>query len=349
MTERNIDHSSIIIVIPGNRDLHKFFQVINEKTFQNTVKLLYFKPYTKSFTDITSINRIFHIIPFVIRERRHLKSIFNRYFTDMQDYDVYFFSRGFSGIRFYLLKKLAKRNRVSFISHYPPRATLIQRQTRKIFLDWAWLGILKLIYGHEITLGELPDTKRIIYFDDSYMDKYVDTLINWEEKGEMLEGFNLSRYKVFDVGDYDVIYFGHRLGPDCISDRDKCENELENIFNVLLEYFPENKIARKYHPRHIDKDTLSIGDVLPDYIPAEFLYSDKVKIYMSPWSLSLTNTSNGTAISLLELLPIINDERRKQLREALINTSHSNIFFPESLDELRSILSTVKRQTKRDS
>ena len=38
-------NSSITLVIPLNHDLFKFFQVINERVFHNTINLIYLKPY----------------------------------------------------------------------------------------------------------------------------------------------------------------------------------------------------------------------------------------------------------------------------------------------------------------
>jgi len=62
----------------------------------------------------------------------------------------------------------------------------------------------------------------------------------------------------------------------------------------LSKYFPENEIARKYHPHSPgDKTMIKTGDVLPDFIPAEFLYNDNVKIYLSLFSGSIANVENG--------------------------------------------------------
>ena len=116
LAKRYSHEHTVSIVIPGNHALFKFLQVINEKAFENTLKLIYIEPYQARRATAKGVRKFFHVLPDIIKERRQLKEIFNRYFTGLEECEVFFFSRGFSGVRFYLLKKLSKRNRLVSLS-----------------------------------------------------------------------------------------------------------------------------------------------------------------------------------------------------------------------------------------
>ena len=347
LATRNSHTDPVTIVIPGNYALFKFFQVINERVFHDTLNLIYFEPYRARRATAKGVKKVFHVLPDIIKERRHLKEIYSRYFAELKGYELFFFSRGFSGIKFYLLKKLSKRNTLVYVSHAPPNIPPMSQYTPTNIIDLARLIILKLSYGRDIAIGKFYYMKGLAYMPDRFMEKEVDRVINWDERNEMMKDFDLSRFKVFDVGNYDVLYFGHDIGLDTVADRDMLEKEFTNIFNILTKHFPENRIARKHHPMHNkDKTMVQTGDALPDYIPAEFLYSEKVKVYLSPYSLSIANVPGGTAISILDLIPVNSNKRRNQIKELLIKQSRTEILFPKSLDEFKRILIDIKQQTK---
>ena len=74
-----------------------------------------------------------------------------------------------------------------------------------------------------------------------------------------------------------------------------------------------------------DKTMIKVGDVLPDFIPAEFLYSEKTKIYLGHFSLALAHVEKGLAVSLIDLVSFKNDSVREYLREFVTGLSSSEI------------------------
>ena len=70
--------SQISLVVPGHHDLYKFFQVINERVFNNAINLIYFEVYRGRRVDVKGINKLFYVIPDIIGERRHLKESFTK-------------------------------------------------------------------------------------------------------------------------------------------------------------------------------------------------------------------------------------------------------------------------------
>ena len=88
-----------------------------------------------------------------------------------------------------------------------------------------------------------------------------------------------------------------------------------------------------------------MGAELPIYIPAEFLYSDRVQLYLGISSSAIANVRGGQAISLLELISFKDESVRERFKQRLVQTSRTKILFPSSLDELeRMIISITGRK-----
>lgn len=345
----NWHNSSITLVIPLKHNLFKFFRVINERVFHNTINIVYFESYQGRMAGGNRIEKALRLLLdiLILRERQYLKAIFNRYFAELRGAEVFFFNKRFSTYSFYLLKKLSKGNRLVYI-YSRSDAGLIRKVTPINIAELVNLIIWRLVYGRDIVMGELPYWKGIPCMPDKFLNENVDKVIDREESSEIMKDFDLSHFRVFDIGNYSVMYLGQYLvHAGYISDRDTFRRKLMEIFNILAKYFPDNKIAIKYAPQsHGNHDPIiKVGDVLPDFIPAEFLYNENVKMYLSICSTSIANVEKGLAVSLLDLITFKDDETRELLKETLIQRSRSEILFPKSLDEFERILVGVKRQT----
>jgi len=343
LATRNRYDYRITLVILGNPDLFKFFQVINDKVFRDTINLMYIKLYRSERLTAKGMKKVFHLLSDIVKERRYLKEIFNKYFTELEGCEVFFSGRAFAGHLFYLLKRLNKKNKLVYISASSPNATPLRKYTPTNIIHLAELIKLKLIYGCDTTMGQLPHLKGFFYIPDKFIEKKVGRVIDWEEMTGMIKDFDLSQFKVFDASNYSVIYFDQHLEKTgYVTDVDTYQRELTEVFNILSKYFPEKEIARKYHPNlNSDKAMIKVGDVIPDFIPAEFLYNERTEIYLGFTSGALANVEKGLAVSLIELVTFKDDETREQLREFVMGLSHSEILFPKSLDELEKIMSNL--------
>ena len=335
--------TSITLVVPGFHDLYKFFQVINEKVFHNKINLLYIEPYRPGRVKAKGINKIFHVIPDIFKERRYLKDTYNKYFADTEGAEVYFFSRGFSGFKLYLLEKLTKRNKLVFVSSAPPH--YFRQYTPTRISDMVSLAIAKLIFGFDIAMGKLPYTDGFLYIPDKFIKKKVGKVIGWEDINEMMKGFDSSRFRVFDVGDYGVIYFDDAIiNYDYVTDVGTFERELSQFFGILGKYFSAEEIAFKYHPGDDSRNTpvMKGSSELPAFIPAEFLYNDCVRMYLTVCSYAIVNVEKGLAVSLLDSVSVKDEITRKRLKEVLTRSQKSEILFPKTLEEFERILIDLK-------
>lgn len=332
--------SSLTVIIPSTHpDLLRFFQVINEKLFRGKIKLVCHDRYPAKRANVKELKKLLYLIPDIVGERQYLKRFFHRYFAGLEGAEVYFTGRSWAEDRYYLVKKLSRKNRLVYAAA-PNETYEIDDSIPTNIVDLVNLIILKLIYGRDIALGRIPFTKFAVV-PDSFIKKEVDRFISLEERERMLKSLDLSRFKeVFHSGKYSIIYFHDDLHQEgYISDGDTFRKELAEIFNVVAKYFPEDQVARKYHPDYPgDKTMVAYGKALEDFIPGEFLYSDSVKIYLSLFSCALANVEKGLAVSIAELITFRDDKTRSQMKEMLIGMSRSPILFPKSLDEFEAII-----------
>ncbi len=345
LATHNCHDSPVTVVISHNHDLFKFFQVINERVLHNSINLVYLEPYRSRRATAKGIKKVPHVVPDIIKERRYLKEIYNKHFAELEGCEIFFASRAFDGYPFYLLRKLRKRNRLVFIRTSRPDMPDLRKYIPTNILDLAKLIVAKLTYGRDIAIGQYPPIKGFLYMPDKFIEKEVDRFIDRLEMEEMIKGFDLSQFKIFDAANYDVVYFDQSLDrTDYIADGDTYRRELTEIFNRLSKYFPEKEIARKYHPnRDSGKTMIKVGDILPDFIPAEYLYSEKTKIYLGLFSVALAHVEKGLAVSLIDLISFKGDKTREKVREVVMAMSRSEILFPKSLDELEQILADVSK------
>ena len=332
------------IFIPTLKDLYQLFQVINEKVFNNNLELIYYPQYKRRWVEAKGIKKLLYILPDILGERRHLKQFYNRHFARLEDAEVLFPSPGFSGAKIYVLRRLSKRNRLIFIDPGPP---YMNRYSPRNLRDIATLLTYKMKYGKDVQLGQFPSvnpwSKGFPLIPDSFMKNSIDSVIDWSNRDEIMEDFAWEKFSVFDTGDIRVIYFHQDWVGRYGIDHDTFSRELNSIFDVVLRYFPEKEIARKYHPAHeFNKDVIEVGKELPVYIPAEFLYNEKVQIYLGISSDSIVSVRGGQAISLIDLISFKPDELRERFKERMIKKSRSEILFPSSLDEFEQIIIDLK-------
>lgn len=115
--------------------------------------------------------------------------------------------------------------------------------------------------------------------------------------------------------------------------------------NAIIQRLGKDKLIAKCHPRCHDQ----FGEekelkAIPDYIPGNLiLYSFNVIIGYNSLLISEAARLNKTAISLLNIVPSINDKRRtgsiRYLEERLEGLG--KIYYPSTIDELEKIVSGV--------
>lgn len=335
---QNYQNRRVTIIFPGFPDLFKFFQIINERVFHNTINLIFISPFEPRRAKAKGINKISSLFSDVIKEKRYLKDVFTRNLSKLQGCEVFFYSPAFNGLKIYLLKRLVERNELVYVPS--PGVSEMKASIPANMVELANLIIWKLVYGRDVTIGSLPYYRGFTYVSGRFIKKEVKRIVDSSEIAAMMRGFDLSRFRVFDTGDYDAIYFDDNIiGGGYVPDTTTFKRELAAIFGILKKYFPEEKIAYKYHPGYTgDQTMITFGHELASFIPAELLYSDKVKLYLSVFSMSIANVEKGLAVSLADLITFKNNEVKNLLKEQFRQSCKSKVLFPASLDEFERIV-----------
>lgn len=338
LLNNNWQQCSITLIILNLKNLNKFFKVVNEKVYDNTINVIFIERFKVSRVPGRKIINKFYVIPDIIREKQYLKTAYNKYFFYLKGAQVFFSSRHFSDYALYMLRKIDRSNNLTYIPD--PAADLLPLYTSQPsnITDFVRLCICKLVFSWDIGMVEFLGS-RFPIIPEKFMLKKVHRIVSREERDIMLKDVNYSNFNIFNADKYDVIYFGHNA-KGVRASQDVLKYELDKVFSLLNKFFTESKIASKYHPGRVNDTIIKVGVILEDYIPAQFLINKTTKLFISIFSTSLTHVEKGTVVSLLDLISVRDQELKRSLKERLIKASKEKILFPKSLDELEKILIT---------
>ena len=335
---------SITIAVPGNHDLYRFLDEVNERVFHNCINLLSFDLFNLEKPNGGVIRKAFHYINQMIKEKRYYALIYKKRFFSFFGAQVYFFTRYLNPYDFYFLNRLYKRNNLTLMQVRTGIGNNLSKYPPHNIRDLLKLVRLKYVFGGGMIFASVPH-RVFEYISDRFVEKRVKRIIDIERGERLLQAIDYNRFRVFDDRIYSVIYFDQPLDRSKRVDVEVFKGEIDRIFKVISKYFPSNEVAIKYHPTlHGNKTLIKYGTVLEDYIPAELLYDDKVKMYLSFSSGAIANVEKGLAVSLIDLISFKDNEVKKSIKERLVQRCHSKILFPQSLDELERIIINVQKQ-----
>jgi hypothetical protein len=334
----------VTVVITGNDNLLKLIQLINEKVFNNTLNIIFFKPYPAKMGQFCSrFIKALYLFPDIVREGLYIQAIFKRYFARLKGAEIYFSGICYNPYTYYMLKRLYRKNRITYMPDPTYDVVEIKKSfPRDIFELGIWIRY-KLVFDVDLEIIQFPYQRSIAHMPYDFLRRHVK-VINKEERNRLLKNFDMSRFRVFSEVDYRVLYFHQDaviLGY--VSDAEAFIKTINEAYDIVSKYFPVDTIACKCHPDSKDMKMIKFGTILPVYIPAEFFYNDRTELYISIFSLALANVTKGLAVSLLDTLPFDNKETQERLKYELLKWSKKEILFPKSLAELEEILINMKK------
>jgi hypothetical protein len=212
--------------------------------------------------------------------------------------------------------------------------------------------LLKLIYaklliGNGIVYGDTRRKRFHKFFtiSEKYYNKIVEKIILQDERDKLQINFTISKYALTEYKDLQVIYFDKDVVKDGLCDDLQFQSEIEQIFQIISEFVPNEKIGRKYKPNRTtayNRERLKIGKVIPDHIPAELLYNENIDYYFGITSIALANIEIGNVISLAYLITFIDPKMREgSVQNQEKRKKGKKIYYPKTLDELRTLLEVI--------
>jgi len=346
LLSENSDTGRLILVFLGFTDLFRLFQLLNERLFQNRLRLMYLEAHTPRWATAKGPGRLLWVLPDIIRERRSVKATFETFLTHVENSEVYFFSRGFNGAKLYLLDKLRRKNRLVYVT--PKGPPHMVRHRPRTAAELGKLIIWKLTYGRDAVLGRLPIVKGFFYIRERFIEKKVSQVLDEAAADRILEGFDLDQFRVFDARNYRVIFFHEDLvGVGYVLSEDLWRQELGTVFAIVKKHFSPKDIAVKFFPGYLGDTQVVDGciDTIPSFLPAELLYRNGSQLSVAVFSRSIANLRSGLAVSIADLITFKNEHIRNELKENLRVASRSEILFPQSPAELDRILVDFKAKT----
>ena len=267
----------------------------------------------------------------------------------MGEAEVYFLSRGYNGNKYYLLKKLSRNSKLIYI---PPKGPPeMSRYLPKSLRDVATLVLYKLRYGMNMQLGQFYTTTGFPWIPDSFIKGCVSRIVSAEERDEMANNLDYGRFRVFNAGNFQVVYFDdNSINAGLFKDIRIFLRELATVFSIVNKHFPgKDEVAYKYHPGYDGEDFLTgTGTQIPSYIPAELVYNESIKVYLSVFSRSIANVESGLTVSIAELVTFKSESERRIYKEDIRKVSKSEIIFPETLEEFEKILVDTQKRTQQE-
>lgn len=180
LAQQNYRTRPVTIVIPAlSPDLIKFIRITNRSNFKGKLDIISFKNYYP---------KIFGIIPNILDIRDYERKIYERYFYDTKDCAVYFFSPHFNGVKVYLIKRLAKHNRLVYVDSSSLGSA--RRYRPKTPLGCLRLVIWKLTYAKEVCMMQLTNTgyRYFLSLPAQYIKRISSRVIDGEERDWLFEG-----------------------------------------------------------------------------------------------------------------------------------------------------------------
>jgi len=314
--ERKKNTSKISIFCINVERMSKFLSMLNLK-----VDNIVFIPYLKNFSQKKP-----HTI---IKEKLRVKYIYNKYFKNIRNSKIYFFSHFCDWITFSFLVKLHKKNEIIFIDHYDSASISNFRNRKNNLKDSIILLLYKYITGIKFNFLEMEGIKKLEFPYEKYGIKRIKS-INVDKK--IYEKYS---YKIDSSQGNMILFF------ESDHSRNKTiKNYNEKIIEIIKELKNKGcKIYLKPHPRLGFSKSLKkyIFKIVPDFIPGEFINIRNFNAVLGIETTALTSFAKrryNNVYSLINLFNFSQKTQKENYKKYLNSLSGGKIKFIDSLDNL---------------
>tara|TARA_B100001175_G_C19513768_1_gene645718 strand:+ start:2466 stop:3599 length:1134 start_codon:yes stop_codon:yes gene_type:complete len=331
-------YQKVTVCIIKNINLYKFLD--SRKSFyKKEIDIIFTDDEEISFDSIYNF-----IISFITVKFKIKRSLYKLKFIDS---DLFFFSRAFTTLGFYLIKNIKNHNQ---LIHFPdPGCDVYQLSDSKpnSIKQVILLLIYKLLYGKELVFGNAGRKLNTNYFfkiSDSYFYKNVNLCLTIDERKKLQTDFTLDSFASNNLNKYSVVYFDKDMLRDNLCDKSLYNNELTNIFKILKKYINKEDLAKKYKPgrtTNLNKKIINYGFLVDDFIPAEFLINSNVKVYLGMTSIAMANIESGNIISLVNLVTYLDPIKKERSIDNLEKRKKTLIYYPNTIIEFENLLVNI--------
>lgn len=315
--EKHKADRKISVFVINVESIYHYFQSLNLN-----LESLIFIPYPKNvpLLDFTELIKI----------RKELKNNYNKYFQNLQEQTVYFFSKYFDWLTAYFVSIIVRSNNVFIIDHSGETFSGIKKINGPMIIYRKLL--FKYLTSINFSFFKMQSTIMMSFQIENY---------HIEKKSLELDPFVIKKYKVTTATNKEksvLLFENNQSAYDFYSDY---EHQMTDIVNVLIKY--GYKIYLKPHPRQGYSDFLkpSIENILPAEIPGEFFNPDDFSFIAGVDTNSaafFAKDYQDKTLSLLELFKFKREDEKERFRQTQIKISKGNIHFVPSITELMKII-----------
>ena len=331
-------YENTTVCVIKNINLYKFLDS-RKSFFKNEINILFIED------DDVSFKSIYHFFSSFIKLKIKIKRSLNK--LQFINCDIFFFSRAFTTLGFYLIKNLKKYNQ---LVHFPDPGCDVYKlsDSKPNGLKQAILILVyKLLYGKELVFGNAGRKLNTNYFfkiSDNYFYKNVNLPLTIEDRKNLQTDFTLDSFIDINQKQFSVVYFDKDMLRDNLCDKTLYKNELTTIFKTLKKYINSYDLAKKYKPgRTTDLNKLNIdfGVLIDDFVPAELLINSKVKVYLGMTSIAMANIKSGNIISLVNLVTYLDPLKKQRSVDNLEKRKNTSIYYPKTIIEFENLLVNI--------
>lgn len=298
---------------------------------------LFFKEYTnfkvirtKVHPDLITMKTKHRILLNIIQSKLE----YRRIFKDIKEAEVYFCNRAWATVIFSYIKKLSKRNKVFF---FPKEKSLIEypidNSIKANLMRWVakWLlGLETIVYDN---MG-VP----FWYLDDKFF-KNIQIL---EYKGEDKKILDMYSKKFDFLKDKQILIPIEDSVAAGTIEKSEFIEKMDQTIDILDSIYP-GAYAIKPHPRlnRLLGKMSQCNDIIPPYIPVEFVLNHNwtAVIGINSWSLiQASKITNANVISLIDTVEFTDKNIKKMFRDWLEKESKKRIKFLGQVGELEQEL-----------
>ena len=264
----------------------------------------------------------------IIKVKRKLNFLYRKYFYNIENKRIYFFSHFFDYMTFFFLSKLSLNNNINFIDHYDEAISKHYHRPHISLKLFIIKTSYKFITGinfdfyefNNSFILEFPFYKwKILRIKDNILD------MNIFLKYSYLVGSNNTNNILLLEGDYQT---------------QKSFKDYEKYTKVVIQSLKDHnyELFLKPHPR------LGYSKFLDDYIdsfvnadvPAEFIDESKFKVIIGVCSSALACFANRNNVKVISLLNFYQskDQNTKHRAFKYLNDLSLNIIFIKDIAEL---------------
>lgn len=151
--EQEQPDTAVTVFITALEDLYRLFLRINEKVMNGTLHIVFYQPYRRQWVNEKGLKKLVYVVVDTVKEYYYLRRFYRLHFANLRNAEVFYPSLGYSGAKIYILKKLAKHNKLTYIDPGEPRMGKRRPQTIR---EWLMLLLFKVVYGRHCQIGQYP-------------------------------------------------------------------------------------------------------------------------------------------------------------------------------------------------